>query len=74
MLGYIQRGGIPSVSDRILAARLGNRAVELLRDNRSGLCVSVRHNDVIEIPIADTKGMKRPMNVEYKELVNTLSS
>ena len=32
MLGYIQRGGNPSAVDRVLAAKMGQRAVELLAD------------------------------------------
>lgn len=73
VLGYIQRGGIPSASDRILAARLGNRAVELLRDDKSGLVVGVRENRVIEVPIAEVRGVKRPLNAELMDLVNTLA-
>ncbi len=74
VLGYIQRGGTPSASDRILAARLGNRAVELLRDGHSGLVVGVRENRIIEVPIEETKGVKRPLNAELKQLVATLST
>ena len=74
VLGYIQRGGTPSAADRVLAARLGNRAVELLRDDRSGLVVGVKESRVIEVPISEIKGKKRPLNVELKQLVATLST
>ena len=73
VLGYIQRGGTPSAYDRILAARLGSRAVELLRDDRGGLVVGVQENRVIEAPIAEIQGVKRPLNAELKQLVTTLS-
>ena len=73
VLGYIQRGGTPSAYDRILAARLGSRAVELLRDDRAGLVVGVQENRVIEAPIAEIQGVKRPLNAELKQLVTTLS-
>lgn len=39
VLGNIQRGGKPSASDRILASRLGNSAVESLLKGESGRLV-----------------------------------
>ncbi|MGN0741115.1 MAG: ATP-dependent 6-phosphofructokinase, partial [Candidatus Fimadaptatus sp.] len=42
VLGYLQRGGSPTVADRNLASRLGARAVELLRDGVSGQVVGIR--------------------------------
>lgn len=51
VLGYIQRGGSPTANDRILATRLGARAVELLRDGKGGLAVGIRENKIIETPI-----------------------
>ncbi len=46
ILGHIQRGGSPSCFDRVLASRLGVRAVELLIDGESNLMVGL-NNDVI---------------------------
>ena len=74
VLGYIQRGGTPSAADRVLAARLGNRAVELLRDDQSGLVVGVKESRVIAVPIEETQGKARPLNAELKQLVATLST
>ncbi len=42
VLGHIQRGGKPSASDRILASRLGNSAVESLLKGKSGLMVGFK--------------------------------
>jgi 6-phosphofructokinase 1 len=41
VLGHIQRGGRPTAADRILAARLGNAAVEALAEGRAGGLVHV---------------------------------
>lgn len=41
VLGHIQRGGIPTANDRILATRLGAAAVELLMDGQSGKAVGI---------------------------------
>lgn len=49
--GYIQRGGSPSANDRILASRLGYRAVELLRDDVFGRAVGISDNCIVDVSI-----------------------
>lgn len=52
--GYIQRGGDPTASDRILATRLGQRAVELLVGGESGgRAVGMRDNHIIDVALED---------------------
>lgn len=51
---HILRGGNPTSHDRILASRLGARAVELLKEERGGLAVGVRNEKVVESPILGT--------------------
>jgi len=53
VLGYIQRGGTPSASDRILGSRFGERAVQLLRDDIGGMAVGIRENKIISVPFAE---------------------
>ena len=48
--GYIQRGGSPSMQDRILAARFGSKAVELLMNDADSAAIGIRHNEVITVP------------------------
>lgn len=47
VLGHIQRGGTPVPEDRILASQMGQFAVELLLDNKSGYCVCKKDNKII---------------------------
>jgi 6-phosphofructokinase 1 len=51
VLGYIQRGGVPTAFDRLLAARLGSHAVELLKDGQTDECVSLKDNRFISVPL-----------------------
>lgn len=74
VLGYIQRGGTPSAFDRILASRMGERAVELLRDDRGGLAVGIRRNEIVEVPFSETFGNHRPINDQLMALLDTLST
>ena len=73
VLGYIQRGGSPSASDRTLGSRLGSRAVELLRDNQSGCAVGIRENKLIAVPFEQITGVIRPLNDELMDLVGMLA-
>ncbi len=46
ILGHIQRGGAPTASDRILATKLGVKAVELLVEGKAGLMVGIQSEEV----------------------------
>jgi len=51
VLGYIQRGGSPTALDRIMAARLGSFAVDVLREGESDKCVCVNENRLSTVPL-----------------------
>jgi 6-phosphofructokinase 1 len=67
VLGHIQRGGKPTAQDRVLASRLGARAVELLLQGKSGLAVGIVENKVVENEMI--KILKQPRKLD-KTLVN----
>ena len=46
ILGHTQRGGSPTASDRILATKLGIKAVELLIEGKAGLMVGMQSGKV----------------------------
>lgn len=59
-LGYIQRGGTPTMQDRILAAKCGARAIELfLTGNCGGRAVGIRDNKIIDMDIAEALEQKQ---------------
>ncbi|MGJ8733555.1 6-phosphofructokinase [Cellulophaga fucicola] len=51
VLGHMQRGGSPSCFDRVLASRMGVRAVEALLEGKSNLMVGIQDNKIILTPI-----------------------
>lgn len=53
VLGHIQRGGIPSASDRLTAAAFGKTAVDLLAQGESGKMVAWRSGQVEAVDIQD---------------------
>lgn len=74
ILGYIQRGGNTTASDRILASRLGEKAVELLSEGKSGRVVGIRDNRIIDMDIIEALNMKRAFQKELYELAEILAS
>lgn len=52
VLGHIQRGGSPSVFDRVLASTFGGRAIELLLEEKSGRAVGMFNNQLVDYEIS----------------------
>ncbi len=69
-LGYIQRGGAPSMQDRMLAAQFGVRAVDVLLEGKGSRVVGIKDNKIIDEDITAALGMERVFN---KELYNCAS-
>lgn len=59
VLGYIQRGGTPSPSDRILATRFGAYAAELIANKNYNKMVAVNNNLMTAIPLEDVASKTR---------------
>lgn len=72
ILGYIQRGGNTTAFDRILAGRLGARAVELLVQGKSARAVGIRNNKLIDMEIREALSMKKKFPMELYELAAKL--
>ena len=51
VLGHVQRGGLPTARDRLVASVFGVRAVDLLADCQCGRMVAWRERQVIDVPI-----------------------
>jgi ATP-dependent phosphofructokinase / diphosphate-dependent phosphofructokinase len=59
ILGHTQRGGTPTVEDRVIATRFGVKAAELVSQGRYGCMVALRQDDIIEVGLEDTIGERR---------------
>lgn len=68
-LGYIQRGGSPSVEDRLLATQFGLTAVELLINGKTDLAVGVRNRNIISISLMQALQIKEEFDYSlYNQL------
>ena len=71
--GYIQRGGSPDMQDRVLAARFGYKAVELLRDNAESCAIGIKDNKVITVPFADIAKAEKHFDKRLYDIAHVLS-
>ena len=53
VMGHLQRGGSPTPSDRVLATRLGTRAVDMIRDKGFGQMVGVKGDALVGVPLEE---------------------
>lgn len=72
-IGHIQRGGSPSMADRMLAAQFGNKAVRLLNDGIGNRVVGIRKNEIIDMDIIEAVNMKKKFNYELYETLQMIS-
>ena len=69
-LGHVQRGGVPSATDRILGSAFGVRAVDLIAEGRFGRMVVWQNRRVVDEAIEDTIATHRRVDVDG-DLVKT---
>lgn len=72
VLGHIQRGGSPSVQDRMIATRMGNFAVDLLMYGESDKAIGIKGQDLVTCPISLAIKEHAAPNLEYLKLIETL--
>ncbi len=72
-IGHVQRGGSPSMSDRMLAAQFGNKAVRLLNEGIGNRVVGIRDNHIIDMDIIEAVSMKKTFNHELYETLQMIS-
>ena len=71
VLGHLQRGGSPTVFDRVLATRLGVHAVELVKDKQFGYMAALQGNKVVSVPLKEATSGIKTVDVELYELART---
>ena len=73
VLGHIQRGGSPSCFDRVLASRLGVKAVDALIDNQKNVMIGIRHNKLIYVPFIETLKTSKELDLELIRVADITS-
>jgi len=66
ILGYVQRGGTPSVADRLLATRLGTACAGLINKGVFGVMVAARGDGVKAVPIEEVAGKLKTVALDHQ--------
>ncbi|HCM24898.1 MAG TPA: 6-phosphofructokinase [Ruminococcaceae bacterium] len=73
VLGHVQRGGSPTLRDRVVASEMGYDAVELLADGKSNRVIVVRDGKVVDLDITEALNMKRTFNKHLYDIALQIS-
>ena len=69
ILGHIQRGGSPTASDRILASRMGEAAINALLEGQRNIMVGIQNDELVYVPFTKAIRNDKPTN---RDLLNTI--
>lgn len=73
ILGHVQRGGAPTVRDRVIASQMGSRCVELLMEGKANRVVRICDGKIDDIDIEEGLAMSKTIPDELVDLVTKLS-
>ena len=73
ILGHVQRGGSPTVRDRVMASEMGYYAVELLEKGIGNRVVGLKDGKVYDVDIQEALSMKKPFDMRLYRIANDIS-
>ena len=62
VLGHVQRGGSPSMRDRVVAAQMGVHAIELLQAGYYNRVVALKNDAIVDYEIEEALNMKKELD------------
>ncbi|MFZ5879414.1 MAG: 6-phosphofructokinase [Chloroflexota bacterium] len=73
ILGHIQRGGSPTAFDRLLAARMGVKAVESLLEGQADVMTGLQGRGIELVPLAEVITNKQQANEDFYRMARVLA-
>ncbi len=73
ILGHVQRGGHPTVRDRVTASLMGYRAVELLKEGIGNRVIAMQHDDIVDFDIFEALNMKKSLDLNMYKIAHEIS-
>jgi 6-phosphofructokinase 1 len=71
VLGHTQRGGSPTVFDRILGLKLGYKAAEAVNDKKFGHMIALKGNDAVAVPLEDAVGKLKVVSKQEYDMAKS---
>ena len=73
ILGHVQRGGSPTVRDRVVASQMGYYAVELLSQGIGNRVVGMQNSKIVDFDIQEALAMKKPFEEELYHIAGEIA-
>ena len=73
ILGYIQRGGTPTSFDRIMASKMGIKAIELLKEGKTSRVLGMKCNSIIDLDVNEALEIKKSLDLDMYNTAKILS-
>jgi 6-phosphofructokinase 1 len=73
-LGHIQRGGIPTATDRVLATKLGGFAIDCIEKGEHLVMVGEVQNELVATPLEKTWSLHKPLDPYLLKISRMLES
>lgn len=73
ILGHVQRGGNPTVRDRVMATQLGNAAVHLLSQGIGNRVMAYKGGEIVNYDIFEALQMKKPIDLDMLRVAHETS-
>ncbi|MGN1132069.1 MAG: ATP-dependent 6-phosphofructokinase, partial [Ruminococcus sp.] len=73
ILGHVQRGGSPTLRDRVVASSMGHKAVDLRAEGKSKRVVAMKNGKIVDYDITEALNMERVFDKDLYEIAKTIS-
>lgn len=73
VLGHVQRGGNPTVRDRVVASQMGYYAVELLEKGIGNRVIGMKDDEIVDFDIQEALRMKKPFEMDLYRVADEIS-
>ncbi len=73
ILGHVQRGGSPTLRDRLFASLMGHEAVKLLSQGIGNRVIAYRQEKIVNYDIYEALQMVKPFDVDAYNIANEIS-
>ena len=73
ILGHVQRGGSPTIRDRVAASEFGYYAVQLLAEGKGNRVVGLQNNKIVDYDIQEALSMKKDFEYDLYKIADEIS-
>ncbi|MBR0540879.1 MAG: 6-phosphofructokinase [Clostridia bacterium] len=73
ILGHVQRGGSPTVRDRVAGSLMGCKAVDLLEQGIGNRVIAMKKDDIVDFDIFEALNMEKHIDLDLYRIAHEIS-